>query len=266
MALLNALRSISPFGPIFTNELRITSRRRRTYALRVIYLAILLLILLMIWSEGQHRRDYGGAVYRAQEQARLGQYFFGAFSLFSVVAMGLISPLLTCTAINSERLRKTLPVLLMTPINRWQIVGGKLFSRVWIALILLGLTLPVLAVVRLFGSVEIDAMFASVALAATMAITGAALGLFFSAIMDRAYAVILLMTAFAQREIVGIAYDSGGVTVSTVTVPLVTALGVGLASSIQGRNPLTDGFGLIALASLTPMIFVMAYGTVMLWH
>ena len=74
------------------------------------------------------------------------------------------------------------------------------------------------------------------------------------------------MTAFAPREIVGIAYDSGGVTVSTVTVPLVTALGVGLASSIQGRNPLTDGFGLIALASLTPMIFVMAYGTVMLWH
>ncbi len=74
------------------------------------------------------------------------------------------------------------------------------------------------------------------------------------------YAGVVLMTLFAPKEIVGIAYDSGGVTTSTITVPLVTALGVGLASSIKGRNPLVDGFGLIALASLTPMIFVMGYG------
>ncbi len=74
------------------------------------------------------------------------------------------------------------------------------------------------------------------------------------------YVGVLLMTLVAPADIVGVAYDAGGVTTSTVTVPLVTALGVGLASSIRGRNPLTDGFGLIAFASLTPMIFVMAYG------
>ena len=74
------------------------------------------------------------------------------------------------------------------------------------------------------------------------------------------YAGVVLMTAFAPPEIIGIAYDSGGVTTSTVTVPLVAALGIGLASSIRGRDPLIDGFGLIAFASLTPMIFVMAYG------
>ena len=74
------------------------------------------------------------------------------------------------------------------------------------------------------------------------------------------YAGVVIMTMFAPREIIGIAYDSGGVTTSTITVPLVTALGVGLASSIRGRNPMIDGFGLIAFASLTPMIFVMAYG------
>ncbi len=74
------------------------------------------------------------------------------------------------------------------------------------------------------------------------------------------YILVVIMTAVAPREIIGIAYDSGGVTTSTITVPLVTALGVGLASSIEGRNPMTDGFGLIAFASLTPMIFVMAYG------
>ncbi len=74
------------------------------------------------------------------------------------------------------------------------------------------------------------------------------------------YIVVVAMTTIAPREIVGIAYDSGGVTTSTITVPLITALGVGLASSIRGRSPMIDGFGLIAFASLTPMIFVMAYG------
>jgi len=76
------------------------------------------------------------------------------------------------------------------------------------------------------------------------------------------YLSVIIMTAFAPEEIIGIAYDSGGVTTSTVTVPLVTALGIGLASSIKGRNPMIDGFGLIAFASLTPIIFVMAYGMV----
>lgn len=76
------------------------------------------------------------------------------------------------------------------------------------------------------------------------------------------YLGIVIMTGFAPETIIGIAYDSGGVTTSTITVPLVTALGVGLASSIRGRNPMVDGFGLIAFASLTPMIFVMAYGMI----
>jgi len=76
------------------------------------------------------------------------------------------------------------------------------------------------------------------------------------------YIGVVVMTTLAPDEIIGIAYDSGGVTTSTITVPLVTALGVGLASSIEGRNPMTDGFGLIAFASLTPMIFVMAYGMI----
>ncbi|MDE2695757.1 MAG: DUF1538 domain-containing protein [Chloroflexota bacterium] len=74
------------------------------------------------------------------------------------------------------------------------------------------------------------------------------------------YVLVMVMTVFAPEEIVGVAYDSGGVTTSTITVPLITALGVGLASSIRGRNPMLDGFGLIAFASLTPMICVLGYG------
>lgn len=76
------------------------------------------------------------------------------------------------------------------------------------------------------------------------------------------YVIVVILTGFAPENIVGIAYDSGGVTTSTITVPLVTALGVGLASAIKGRNPMLDGFGLIAFASLLPMIFVMIYGMV----
>lgn len=76
------------------------------------------------------------------------------------------------------------------------------------------------------------------------------------------YIMVMVMTIFAPEEIVGLAYDAGGVTTSTITVPLVTALGVGIASVIKGRNPLMDGFGLIAFASLLPMIFVMGYGMI----
>jgi len=74
------------------------------------------------------------------------------------------------------------------------------------------------------------------------------------------YIIIVIITPFAPKEIIGIAYDSGGVTTSTITVPLVTALGVGLASSIKGRNPMIDGFGLIAFASVIPIAFTMIFG------
>jgi uncharacterized protein DUF1538 len=74
------------------------------------------------------------------------------------------------------------------------------------------------------------------------------------------YGLIIITTFFAPKVIIGIAYDSGGITTSTITVPLVTALGIGLAVSIRGRNPMIDGFGLIAMASLAPILFVMLYG------
>jgi hypothetical protein len=79
------------------------------------------------------------------------------------------------------------------------------------------------------------------------------------------YVVVTVMAFFAPPETIGIAYDIGGVTTSVITVPLVTALGVGLASSLSGRNPMTDGFGMIALVLLMPAIFIMAYGTLLAW-
>ena len=73
------------------------------------------------------------------------------------------------------------------------------------------------------------------------------------------YVVVVVQTAFAPKEIIPLAYDSGGVTTSTVTVPLITALGLGLAETVPGRSPLLDGFGLVAFASLFPIVSVLAY-------
>ncbi|WP_413284913.1 DUF1538 domain-containing protein [Vibrio sp. MA40-2] len=79
------------------------------------------------------------------------------------------------------------------------------------------------------------------------------------------YVMVIIQTHFAPKMIVPLAYDSGGVTTSTVTVPLITALGLGLASTVPGRNPVIDGFGLIAFASLFPIITVMAYAQITQW-
>jgi Protein of unknown function (DUF1538) len=95
----------------------------------------------------------------------------------------------------------------------------------------------------------------SIALGALRIVTGAPLELF----MVAGYAIVIAQTVLAPRQIVPLAYDSGGVTTSTVTVPLVTALGLGLATTVPGRTPLLDGFGMIALAALCAVIAVLGY-------
>ena len=101
-----------------------------------------------------------------------------------------------------------------------------------------------------------------ITLGAFRIVTGASLVLFVAV----GYLVVIVQTAFAPKAIIPLAYDSGGVTTSTVTVPLVTALGLGLAATIPGRNPALDGFGLIAFASLFPMITVMGYAQLANWR
>jgi len=101
----------------------------------------------------------------------------------------------------------------------------------------------------------------SLAVGAFRIVTGTPLYLY----MVVGYVIVVVQTLYAPRMIVPLAYDSGGVTTSTVTVPLVAALGLGLASTVPGRSPLLDGFGLIALASLFPMITVMGYAQISAW-
>jgi len=193
--LITRLRSLSPLGPVFGLELRVTSRRKRTYILRVAYLAGLMLLLLAMHTSMRYVYDTG-PVYEAQRRAQMGQVFFATFAWFNLFAMALVGPVLTATAINGERLRKTLPVLLMTPITAWQIVSGKLFSRLLAALTLLGLSLPAVAVVRLLGGVEVEQLLAVLSLCIATVIATAALGLFLSALIPRAFGVILLAYGF----------------------------------------------------------------------
>lgn len=77
------------------------------------------------------------------------------------------------------------------------------------------------------------------------------------------YLVVMIMTIFAPEQIISLAFDAGGVATSEITVPLITALGVGLAAVLKGRSPLIDGFGIIILAVIMPIIFVMGYGLIM---
>ena len=186
------LPELSPFGPIFGKELRATARRRRNYALRVLYLAALLLALLVAWSGTSNRMSVNSVAAQAQAQAEMGRMFFAFFSVFSVTAMAAIGPVLTSTAISAERLGKTLHVLLMTPITTWQILSGKLFSRLLVALTLIGLSLPALALVRLLGGVELGQMVGVICLCVATVLATASIGLLFSTFMNRAYAVILL--------------------------------------------------------------------------
>lgn len=102
----------------------------------------------------------------------------------------------------------------------------------------------------------------ALALGAFRIVTGTPLYIYILA----GYIVVIVQTIFAPRQIIALAYDSGGVTTSTVTVPLVAALGLGLSSAVPGRNPAIDGFGLIAFASLFPIIAVMGYAQVMEWR
>ena len=189
------LANFSPFGPIFEKELRATARRKRSYALRVLYLAGVLLAMLVAWSTTSNRMYVTSVAAQAQAQAEMGGMFFAFFSMFSVISMAAVGPVLTATAVSGERLGKTLHVLLMTPVTAWQIVAGKLFSRVLVALTLIGLSLPVLALVRLLGGVELDRMVGLLCLCAATVMATAAIGLLLSTFMNRAYAVILLSYA-----------------------------------------------------------------------
>ena len=177
-------------GPIFDKELRVSSRRRRNYSLRVAYLALLVIFLSLFWQ--QALRYSGSSLYQTSKMAEVGQSIVAFIVWFQFCTLQLITVVMLSTAISDEIYNKTLGVLMTTPINSFQIVFGKLFSRILQLIILLAISLPLLAIVRVFGGVPWQFLIAGLSITLSTVILFASITLFFSILSKRAYVVIII--------------------------------------------------------------------------
>ena len=181
-------------GPVLGKELRVSSRRRRNYVLRFLYLAALTLYVVLIWLASVHESGYGpsgSGAYRISMMSRAGQTVILSIVAFQFAAMQLIAIVMLSTSISEEIYHKTLGVLMTTPVGSFKIVLGKLLSRLLQIVILLAISLPLLAIVRVLGGVPWDFILAGVCLTLSSTILVASVTMLFSILSRRAYAVIL---------------------------------------------------------------------------
>jgi ABC-type transport system involved in multi-copper enzyme maturation permease subunit len=177
-------------GPIFDKELRVSSRRRRNYVLRFAYLALLTIFLVFIWLN--EVRYLGSAAYRISRMARAGQTITLFIVWFQFCATQLIAIIMLSTSISDEIDNRTLGLLMTTPINSFQIVMGKLFSKLLQIILLLAISLPLLAIVRIFGGVPWDYIISSLCITLAAIIFVSSLSMFFSIYFRKAYVVIIM--------------------------------------------------------------------------
>ncbi|MHC4475865.1 MAG: ABC transporter permease subunit [Planctomycetota bacterium] len=176
-------------GPIFDKELRVSSRRRRNYVLRFVYLALLTVFLVLMWVEVV---EYHHSWFRqAAQMAVAGQYIIAFIVWFQFCATQIVAVIMLSTSISDEIYNRTLGVLMTTPISSFQIVMGKLFSKLLQLILLLGISLPLLAVVRIFGGVPWDYIICSLCITLAAVLFVGSLSLFFSIFSRRAYVVII---------------------------------------------------------------------------
>ena len=178
-------------GPIFDKELRVSSRRRRNYVLRSVYLALLTIFIVLVWlaavGSGSQMANARG-IYQMSEA---GKAIIATIIWFQFCATQLVAVIMLSTAISDEIYHRTLGVLMTTPINSLQIVMGKLLSKLWQLLILLAISLPLLAIVRVFGGVPWEFVISSLCITLTAIIFAGSVSIFFSIRHRRAYSVIL---------------------------------------------------------------------------
>jgi ABC-type transport system involved in multi-copper enzyme maturation permease subunit len=176
-------------GPIFDKELRISSRRRRNYFLRIVYALALAVFVVMVWLntiDGHYRSTFTVA-----HMGEAGKYIITTVLWFQFVATQLIAIVMLSTAINDEIYKRTLGVLMTTSINSFQIVMGKLCSKGVQILLLLAISLPILAIVRVFGGVSWDYLIKGLCVTVTAVLFCASLSLYFSIGPHRPYVVIV---------------------------------------------------------------------------
>jgi len=176
-------------GPIFEKELRVSSRRRRNYVLRFAYLILLMVFLALFWFSLVPRT--GSGVYQASQMAEAGKGLTAFVVWFQFIATQIVALIMLSTSISDEVYQRTLGVLMTTPINSFQIVIGKLFSKLLQIVLLLGISLPLLAIVRVFGGVPWMFLISCLCINLTAVIFVGSLALFFSVFSRRAYVVII---------------------------------------------------------------------------
>ena len=186
-------RFLSPFrltGPIFDKELRVSSRRRRNYVLRFAYIALLTVFLVLVWIEAMGQS--GSAVYRISRMAEAGKFIVICMVWFQFCATQVLAVILLSNSISDEIYNRTLGLLMTTPINSFQIVMGKLFSKLLQLILLMAISLPLLAIIRVMGGVPWDYVISSLCITLTTIIFVGSLSLFFSIFSRRAYVVIIV--------------------------------------------------------------------------
>jgi ABC-2 type transport system permease protein len=183
------------FGPIFDKELRVSSRLRRNYFLRFAYVLLLSVFILSVWYGTIGPRSSSSAVYAVSRLAQAGRQVIITIAWFQFIACQLIAVVMLSSSISDEIRAGTLGVLMTTPINSFQIVAGKLLSKLLQLILLLAISLPLLAIVRIFGGVSWDYVVSSVCITLTATLLAGALSFLLSISYRHAYTVILVTMA-----------------------------------------------------------------------
>ncbi|MBN1817178.1 MAG: ABC transporter permease subunit [Sedimentisphaerales bacterium] len=178
-------------GPIFDKELRVSSRRKRNYFLRFGYLLCLTAFIVLVWLSSVNLQIRGPVAYQQAKMAEAGKIIIVTIVIFQFLATQFITIIMLSTSISDEIYHRTLGVLMTTPINSFQIVMGKLFSKLLQLLLLLAISLPLLAIVRVLGGVPWDYILSGLCITLTSLIFAGSMSLFFSIGGRRSYAVIL---------------------------------------------------------------------------
>jgi len=178
-------------GPIFEKELRVSSRRKRSYLLRFAYVAAMTGFVTLAWLSAINIASSASPAFRASRMGEAGKYIVTTIIWFQFISAQIIAVVMLSTAISDEIYRRTLGLLMTTPISSFQIVIGKLLSKLLQVILLLAISLPLLAVVRVFGGVEWDYVVSSLCVTLTAAVFAGSLSLLFSITTRKAHEVVV---------------------------------------------------------------------------
>lgn len=192
-------RAINPTwltGPILDKELRVSSRRRRNYVLRSAYLLFLIILVAVAWSTAMLGGSGNSTTWQVSRMAEIGRNLIMIITWFQFFAAQILAAVMLSNSIGDEIRRGTMDVLMTTPINCVQIVLGKLLSRLFQLILLLAVSLPLLAFVRVFGGIQWDYVVSALCITLTATILVGSLSMFLSTKIRRPYLVIMIMTIF----------------------------------------------------------------------